>query len=71
MPPNQEYQTYLREKPKLLAQGKAGKFVLIVGDRIDSVWHCQSDAMEVGYTKIYPQPFIVHRVSEVEPVYNL
>jgi hypothetical protein len=66
-----ELQTYLREKPMLLADGKEGRFALIFGEKVDSVWHCQTDALDVGYGKFYPQPFMVKQINEKEPVYTV
>ena len=66
-----EHETYLREKSKLLAEGKVGRYALIFGDKIDSVWHCHSDALEVGYEKFYPKQFMVRQINEKEPVLQI
>jgi hypothetical protein len=66
-----EYETYLREKPKLLADGKAGRFVLIFGDKIDSDWCCQPDALSVGYDKFWPKPFMVQQIQENERIHTI
>jgi hypothetical protein len=40
--------TYLRELPRLLAEGKEGRFVLINGDQVLSVWDTFGDALQAG-----------------------
>jgi len=66
-----EFATYQRELPNLLE--KEGRFVLIKGDTIDSVWDSYADALEQGY-RIYGvnQPFFVKQIRKVEtPIYVL
>lgn len=57
-----EYATYSREKPKLLAAGKAGRWVLVRGDEVDSDWCCFAEALHAGYDRYWPAPFMVRQV---------
>jgi hypothetical protein len=47
-PIKQEIRTYLRELPRLLADGNEGKFVLIKGDEVLSIWDTFDDAYQAG-----------------------
>ncbi|MBL8796630.1 MAG: hypothetical protein JNM56_22200 [Planctomycetia bacterium] len=48
-----EIRTYLRELPRLLAEGQEGRFVLIKGDQVISVWDTFDDACQAGRER-YP-----------------
>ena len=43
-----EIRTYLRELPRLLAEGEEGRFVLIKGDQVLSVWDTFRDAVQAS-----------------------
>jgi hypothetical protein len=43
-----EIRTYLRELRRLLAEGQEGRFVLIKGDEVLSVWDTFDDACQAG-----------------------
>jgi magnesium transporter len=43
-----EWSTYLRELPRLLAEGQEGRYVLIKGDRIVGIWDARRDASAEG-----------------------
>lgn len=44
----EEIRTYVRELPRLIAEGHAGRFVLIKGDEVLSVWDTFDDACQAG-----------------------
>jgi hypothetical protein len=48
-----EIRTYLRELPRLLAEGHEGKFVLIKDEQVLSVWDTFDDACQAGRER-YP-----------------
>lgn len=62
---------YLREKPRLLALGKEGKWILVCGERIDGDWCCFADAVRAGYDRFWPSLFMVRQVCKQEPVVHL
>ena len=66
-----EHATYLREKSKLLADGKEGRWVLIHGDTVDGDWPSFTDALGAGYDRYWPALFMVRQVCEQEPVVSL
>jgi hypothetical protein len=46
-----EINTYMREMPRLLAEGEEGHYALIQGDKLYSVWDTLHDASQAGYEK--------------------
>lgn len=44
----QEVATYLRELPRLLAEGQEGRFALVKGDEVYSIWDTFDDAYQAG-----------------------
>jgi hypothetical protein len=63
-----ELETYRRELPNLL--GHEGKFVLIQGDRVESVHDTEEDALRAGYDRFGLAPFFVKEIRAVEkPVF--
>ncbi len=69
MPLDREWAAYEREKPKLLSH--TGQFVLIHGDGVIGVYPTVQDAHREGYRRFLAGPFLVHQISEVEPVYTV
>lgn len=57
------YQTNLME---LLVN--EGKFVVIRGEEIAGAFDTYEEALEVGYNKYGLVPFLVKRISRVEPI---
>ena len=54
-----EDQTFRRELPRLLAEGKELKFVLIKGDEIIGIYETMNEGILVGREKFGMQPFMV------------
>jgi hypothetical protein len=48
-----EIVTYLRELPRLLAEGQEGRFALIKGDQLLSIWDTFDDACQAGH-ELFP-----------------
>jgi hypothetical protein len=62
-----ELETFGRELPRLLAvEGNRGKFALISGERVDSVWGTVEAGLEAGYDRFGLKPFLVKEVTEHE-----
>ncbi len=57
--------TFRRQLPNLLL-GSSGKFALIQGQAVDSVWNTQDEALEAGYERFGLGPFLVKQIVEVE-----
>jgi hypothetical protein len=64
----QEWEVYRREAARLLAEGNAGRHVLIKGAQIIGVWDTHNEAATAGYQRFLGQPFLVHQIQESERV---
>lgn len=66
-----EKSTFDRELPALLQNpDNVGKFALLHGDRVDSVWPTLEKALEAGYERFGLDTFLVRRVVlKEEPLY--
>jgi hypothetical protein len=64
-----ELATYKRELPNLL--GRVGKYVLIRGDQVLSVWEAYQDAIQEGYRVCGLDPFLVKQIQAVEQVHYI
>ena len=65
---DRELETYRREFPKLKDQ--VGKFVLIQGDNVLSVWSTFDDAIQQGYRECgIDQPFLIKKIEDIESVH--
>lgn len=64
----QEWETFRRALPGLLAQGLEGKHVLIVGEEVVSVWDTFSEALADGRRRFPNRPIAAQLVSEWQPV---
>lgn len=63
-----ELMTYARALPRLLAEGEAGRWVLVQGAEVVSVWDTFNDAVQSGYDRFGQTPFLVQQVlSEQRP----
>lgn len=59
-----EVATYFRELPRLLAEGEAGRFVLIKGDKVVGVWDTFDDAYQAGVLLYGFGPFLAQPIDE-------
>jgi hypothetical protein len=57
-----EIATYLRELPRLLAEGLAWQHVLIKGEEIIGVWKAQGDAITAGRDRFGLEPIFVKTI---------
>lgn len=61
-----ERRVYEEHLPELL--GSAGKFVLILGGEIGGPFDTYAAALAAGYERHGVQPFLVKKITAVEPV---
>jgi hypothetical protein len=66
-----EWNTYRREAARLLAEGQAGKFVLIKGSQLVSLYGTWDAAREAGLRLYLMEAFLVHEVRAEEPVLRI
>lgn len=64
-----EIAAYRRELPKLL--DKSGKFALVQGDSVVSVWDTYEDALQEGYKLFRLTPFMVKQIQAVDLVHTI
>jgi len=57
-----ELETYLRELPRLLEEGEEGRYALIKGDEVLSIWDTQPDASQAGREKFGRDPIFVKEI---------
>lgn len=62
-----EWNTYLQEVGGLLADGQAGRFMLIKGKQLLGVFDSWDTARITGLQRFLLEPFFVHEVRETEP----
>jgi hypothetical protein len=67
----EEWITYRREAARLSAEGHAGKFVLITGDRGVSLHDAWDVARQAGLRLYLLEPFLAHEVRSEEAVLRL
>jgi hypothetical protein len=67
----QEWETYLRELPRLLSEGREGQAILIKGEKIIGFFESDEAASDHGTKLFLLQPFLVQKIREHEPVYRI
>ncbi|HVS39191.1 MAG TPA: hypothetical protein VMS17_26780 [Gemmataceae bacterium] len=63
-----EWETYRQELGRLLAEGNAGRHILIKDAQIIGIWETHDEAMAAGYRRFLGQAFLVHLIQERERV---
>jgi hypothetical protein len=66
-PTEADLAAYLRELPRLLTEGHAGRYALIKGDDVVSVWDTQRDVLQAGYDRFDLDPFTVKKIDPRDP----
>jgi len=66
-----EWHTYMREVPRLLAEGQEGRHVLIKGEEIIGIYDTHVEALTAGYQRYLDQAFCVHQIQTWERVYRV
>lgn len=65
-----EWNTFLKEMPRLLQEGHRGKYVLIRGDQVHGVWDTLDETLAAGYDRFGVEPFLAQEINEnPEPRY--
>jgi hypothetical protein len=59
----QEIATYLRELPRMIEEGHAGRHALVKGDEVVSIWDTQGDAIQAGRERFGLDPIFVKKVD--------
>jgi hypothetical protein len=61
-----EMEAYRRELPRLLEEGEQGRFALVHGDMVISIWDTRRDAVQAGHERFGLTPFLVQEVQREE-----
>jgi hypothetical protein len=61
-----ETAAFQRELPRLLEEGERGRFALVFGDEVVSVWDTRRDAVQVGRERFGMVPIFVKEIQAVE-----
>jgi hypothetical protein len=64
-----ELEAYKRELPKLLAQSKEGKYVLIYKEKVIDTYTSYEDALKEGYKLAGLELFLVKKIQSTEEVH--
>jgi hypothetical protein len=67
-PLQKELETFAKALPNLL--DKLGKYALVRGESVASVWDTYEDAIQEGYKQFGLSPFLVKQIQVTEPVYH-
>jgi hypothetical protein len=59
------FATFRRELPRLLEAGHAGRYALIKGDEVVSIWDSQDDGIRAGMERFGPE---FHAVLKIDPL---
>jgi len=62
-PLESELQTLYRELPRLLSAGEAGRFAVIRGTQIDSLWDTRHDASQYAHEKFDDPRFLTQKID--------
>jgi hypothetical protein len=58
-----EWKTFKREVYRLMCHGGRGRFALIKGDKVVSVWDTHNDAIQAGRERFGQEPFMVQEIQ--------
>lgn len=61
-----ELEAFKKELPRLLGEGHRGKYALVHGDQLNSLWPTQDAALDAGYDRFGLEPFLVKEVTDHE-----
>jgi hypothetical protein len=66
--PARDWNYYLREAGRLIAEGHEGKWVLIKSATIVGVWETEEEVRAVAAGRFLMEPVLIHQIREREPV---
>jgi hypothetical protein len=67
-PAARDWNCYLREAGRLIAEGHEGRWVLIKSAMIVGVWDTEEEARTVAAGQHLMEPILIHQIRECEPV---
>ncbi len=63
-----EWNVYRAEVGRLLAEGNAGRWVLIVGEKLIGVWNTEAEARTVRDLRFSKQGVLLRQILERDPI---
>jgi hypothetical protein len=63
-----EWNYYLREVGRLLADGHEGRWVLIKGEEVVGIWDTEAEANRIRLQRFLMQDVLIHQIRTHEPV---
>ncbi len=63
-----EWNAYLREVGRLLAEGHEGRWVLIRGEAVVGIWDTEAEANRIRLEHFLMQDVLIHQIRTHEPV---
>ena len=70
-PNSAEWNFFLREVGRLLAEGHEGKWLLIKGEVVEGMWDTRDEAFAAATERYLMQPCLVQQVTARAPVIKL
>ena len=62
-----EIAAYLRELPRLLAEGQAWRYALVKGDELLGIWDTDAEAIQAGCDRFGLEPIYVKKIDPRDP----
>jgi hypothetical protein len=59
----EEWKTFKREVYRLMCCGNRGRFALIKGERVISIWDTENDAIQAGRERFGQEPLFIQEVQ--------
>ena len=66
-----EWNFYLREIGRLLAERQDNRWVLVKGEAIIGIWDTRDEALAAATERFFQQPVLVKQILEWEPLLRL
>jgi hypothetical protein len=58
-----EWKAFCSELPRLIAAGHKGRFAVVKGDRVESIWDTQRDALQAGRQQFGQEAFLLQEIQ--------
>lgn len=65
---SREWNFYLKQIGRLLAEGHEGRWVLVKGEEIIGIWDTEKEAREVRFDKFVKEDALIHQILRREPL---
>jgi hypothetical protein len=66
----QEWNFYVKQIGRLLAEGQEGRWVLVKGEEIIGIWDTEKEADQVRVERFLKEPVLIQQILTREPIYR-